>query len=183
MPELKHPFWEITHKSIVTHTVTYFIAGILAMTLFDYAELFADPNNAYPMRLLSDPIVYAAPLFQPLRGLLFGVIFYLLRDVLFRPRDGWLILWALLFIVGILNPFGPAPGSIEGMLFTTPSVWSQIMGLREIVFQALILSLLLWYWVRTPDKRWLTWLMSTAFVLILIMSVMGVLVVTGRFPA
>ncbi len=180
MPDLKHPFWAITLKTVVTHTVTYFIAGILALTLFNYGEQFADPEFAYPMRLVSDPVVYAGPLFQPIRGLLFGVVFYLLRSVLFRARDGWLILWALLVIIGILNTFGPAPGSIEGMVFTTPSIWSHIKGLPETLFQTLLLSVLLWYWVRNPRKRWLTWVMGVAFALILAMSVLGVLEVTGR---
>ena len=89
MPDLRHPFWSITLKTVVTHTITYFIAGILALVFFDYSEQFADPDFAYPMRLVSDPVVYAGPLFQPLRGLLFGVVFYALRNVLFRPRtDG-----------------------------------------------------------------------------------------------
>ena len=84
--------------------------------------------------------------------------------------------------MGILNTFGPAPGSIEGMIYTTPSVWSQIKGLPETVFQTLILSVFLWYWVRNPEKRWLTWVMGIAFMLILTMSVLGVLDVTGRLP-
>ena len=84
MPELKHPFRSIVLKTLVTHTLTYSLAGMLALTLFNYAELFADPNNEYPMRLVSNPLVIAGPLFQPIRGLLFGIVFYLLRDILFR---------------------------------------------------------------------------------------------------
>ena len=183
MPALRHPFWSITLKTIVVHTVTYFIAGILALNIFHYAQQFVDPAFAYPMRPVSDPIVYAGPLFQPLRGQLFGAIFYLLRSVLFRPRDGWLILWALLVIVGIFNTFGPAPGSIEGMVYTTPSAWSQIKGLPETIFQTLLLSLILWYWVRHPEKRWLTWVMVIAFALIIAMTVLGLLVVTARLPS
>ena len=51
MPELKHPFWSITLKTVVTHTMTYFIAGILALTLFNYGELFADTNLHTPCGL------------------------------------------------------------------------------------------------------------------------------------
>jgi hypothetical protein len=180
MPEVARPFWAITLMTIVTHTVTYFIAGILALYLFDYREQFADPEFAYPMRLVTDPFVAAGPIFQPIRGLLFGAVFYLLRNVLFRAHDGWVILWALLGIIGILNTFGPAPGSIEGMIFTTPSVWSHIKGLPETVFQTFLLSTILWYWVRNTQKHWITWLMLIAFVLVLAMSVLGVLQATGR---
>ena len=183
MPDLKHPFWGITLKTVVTHTITYFIAGVLALVLFRYEEQFADPDFAYPMRQIDDIWVYAGPLFQPLRGLLFGLIFYTLRSVLFRPRDGWLLIWALLVVVGILNTFGPAPGSIEGMIYTTPSVWSHIKGLPETLFQTLLLSVILWYWVRNPQKRWLTWVMVAVFFVIVLMSVMGILVATGRIAA
>lgn len=182
MPDSRHPFWAITLKTVVTHTVTYFIAGVLAMTLFRYGQQFADPDFPYPMRLVSDPIVAAGPLFQPLRGLLFGLVFYMLRSVLFRPRDGWLIIWALLAVVGILNTFGPAPGSIEAMLYTTPPFWSHIRGLPETVFQTFLLSLILWYWVRNPDERWLTWILVGSFVLIGVMSVLGILDAAGRLP-
>jgi hypothetical protein len=34
----------ITLKSVVVHTVTYIIVGILAYTCFDYASLFAEPG-------------------------------------------------------------------------------------------------------------------------------------------
>ena len=183
MTDLRYPFWSITLKTIVTHTVTYFIAGVLAFTLFDYAGQFADPDFAWPMKPTTEPVVYAAPYFQLLRGFLFGVVFYWLRSILFRPRDGWAILWGLLVIVGILNTFGPAPGSLEGMVFTTPSVWSHIKGLPETLFQTLLLSVILWYWVRNPQKRWLTWVMGIAFGLILVMSGLGVLQATGRLPS
>ena len=85
--------------------------------------------------------------------------------------------------MGIINPFAAAPGSIEGLVYTTPSVWSQIVGLREIVFQTFIFSLLVWYWVRNPEKRWLSWLLWIGFVLMLLMSTLGVLQALGLFPA
>ena len=180
MPDVKHPFWDIILKTIVTHTVTYFIAGVLAMTLFNYGERFADPDFEYPMRLVSDPWVMAGPLFQPIRGLLFGLVFYALRSVLFRPRDGWLLIWALLVVVGILSTFGPAPGSIEGMIYTTSPFMSHLNALPEILFQSFLLSVILWYWVRNPDKRWLTWLMGIAFAVMVAMLVLGILAATGR---
>jgi len=95
----------------VVHTVTYFIVGILAYTLFDYASLFAEPGYSGFMRPTDDPLVTAGPLFQPIRGLLFGIVFYLLQDVLFGKRNGWLICWVTLVFVGILSTFAAAPGS------------------------------------------------------------------------
>ena len=44
MSSARDSLWMITLKSVVVHTVTYIIIGILAYSLFDYASLFAEPG-------------------------------------------------------------------------------------------------------------------------------------------
>jgi len=39
-------FLPLAVKTIVTHTITYFLMGILAATLLDYAERFTRPKVA-----------------------------------------------------------------------------------------------------------------------------------------
>ena len=166
-------FWPITLKSIVVHTITYFAMGILAFTLFDYRTNYADPSLSMLMRQTDDPWVMAGPAFQPIRGFLFGVAFYLLRSSLFGRKYGWLTLWAVLVIVGILSTFGPTPGSIEGLLYTVIPVPLQVMGLPEVVGQALLLAALLCYWVDHPERRWLTWLLVVAFFIVMAFPFLG----------
>lgn len=125
------------------------------------------------MRQTSEPIVMAGPLFQPLRGLLFAVAFFPLRSVLFgRPR-GWLIMWTVLVIVGILSTFGPSPGSIEGMIYTTFPIGLQLLGMTEVLAQSLLLSVVLCYWVNHPEKRWLTGVLTATFLIMMLLSAMG----------
>ena len=77
----------LTMKTIVVHTVTYFIAGILALKINGYDKMYAQPPLSYLMRQTTDPIVTAGSLFQPIRGVIFALAFYPLRSVLFeRPR-------------------------------------------------------------------------------------------------
>src|SRR5574341_1645394 len=84
-------------KTLVSHTVTYFLVGVLAFFALAYAKtVYSDPSVAASSRPPSDPMVMAGPLFQPIRGILFGVVFYLLRETFFRRPRGWLILWATL---------------------------------------------------------------------------------------
>jgi hypothetical protein len=163
----------VTVKTVVVHTVTYFVAGILAFTLFDYAARFADPRLGGFLRPTDAPIVAAGPALQVVRGLLFGVVFYLLRVPLFSRPRGWLTMWLMLVIVGIFSTFGPAPGSIEGLIYTTLPAGLQMGGLIEVVGQALLLSVVLFYWVHHPEKRWLTWLLSGVFALVLLFSGLG----------
>ena len=164
----------LTAKTIVVHTVTYFVAGVLAYSLGHYEASFARPPLSYFMRPTSDPIVRGGVLFQPIRGVIFALAFYPLRSVLFA-RNGWLVLWWLLVALGILSTFGPAPGSIEGMVYTVIPPLSQAVGLWEVLLQSLLLSAILCFWVRHPDRRWVTWTLAAAFVIVVVLPVLGLL--------
>lgn len=161
-------------RTAVVHTLTYFAVGLLAFTVFDYSQRFADPSLRDYMRQTNHPLVMAGVLFQPIRGALFGIVFYLLRDVLFR-RGGWWITWVTLVVIGIVSPFGPAPGSIEGVVYTKVPIGAVWGGLIEVVVQSLLLSTLLFHWVSHPRKRWLNWLLMVLFIVALGLPVLGLL--------
>ncbi len=165
----------VTVKTLVTHTVTYFIVGLLASLLLDYARFFAESSLSLIMRPTSDPWVMAGPLFQPVRGLLFGIVFYLLREPFFEKKNGWLVMWLVLVVVGIIGVFGPAPGSVEGMIYTVFPLSVHLRSLPELLLQSLFLSLLLFYWINHPEKRWLNWVMGIAFALVMALPLLGLL--------
>jgi hypothetical protein len=168
-------FWGVTLKSTVVHTVTYFLVGLLAFTVFDYTARFADPGLSSLMRQTDHPLVAAGPLFQPIRGFLFGIVFYLLRDRLFRREDGWLVTWIMLVVVGIFSTFGPTPGSIEGLIYTTLPVRGQLAGLSEVLVQSFLLSVITYTWVRHADSRWLNWGLGILFFIVLLLPALGLL--------
>jgi hypothetical protein len=170
-----HPtLFEVLVKTIVTHTVTYFIMGLLASTILDYARFFSESDLSLMMRSTSDPLVMVGPLFQPLRGILFGVVFYLLRDTFFNKKNGWLVMWIVLVAVGILGTFGPSPGSLEGMIYTVFPLWVHVRGLPEVLLQSFFLSVILFFWVN-KRKRWLNWVMGIAFFVFMAFPVIGLL--------
>lgn len=133
-------FLGLSLRTIVAHTVTYSLMGVLAMTFLDYADQFSQPAMAPWMRQTTDPMVMAGPLFQPIRGVVFALVFYPLREILFTRKNGWRVMWWILVGLGILSTFGPTPGSIEGMVYTTIPIWNQLTGWLEVVPQALLLS-------------------------------------------
>jgi hypothetical protein len=165
----------VVGKTVVVHTVTYFAAGLLALALLDYGRRFEDTELRHLMRPVSDPLVMAGPLFQPIRGALYGLVFYLLRDVVFRPPRGWLVMWAVLLIVGLVNTFGPAPSSIEGAIYTVLPLSLQVSLLPEGVVQTLALSAILFHWVAHPERRWLSWVLGAAFVVTMVLPTLGLL--------
>lgn len=165
----------LASKTVVVHTLTYMVAGIAAYTLGNYEQTFSEPPLSYFMLPTTDPMVMAGPIFQPIRGLIFALALYPLREVLFGARRGWLTLWWLLVALGILSTFGPSPGSIEGMIYTVIPVVSQILGLWETLLQSLLLSVILFYWINHPEKRWLSWTLGILFGLCIILPILGLL--------
>jgi|ERR1700690_111324 len=164
-------FLPLAAKTAVCHTITYMFMGLLAVHFLHYAELMARPNSG--MRPMTDPLVMAGPLFQPIRGLVFALVFYPLRESLFGKKNGWLLMAWMLIALGILSTFAAAPGSIEGMIYTPTPIRLQIRGWLEVVPQALLLSALLCYWVNHPEKRWLDWVLGIIFFLVTAMLVLG----------
>ncbi|WP_441287303.1 hypothetical protein ACSRUE_34485 [Sorangium sp. KYC3313] len=175
MSQVRPTLLEIVVKTAVTHSVTYTIVGLLASSLLDYTRFFAESSLNLLMRPTSDPWVMAGPLFQPIRGAMFGGVFYLLREPFFGKKNGWLVMWIALVVIGILGTFGPAPGSIEGMVYSTLPTWVHLRGLPEVLLQSLSLSLLLSAWVQHPQKRWMRWTMGISFSVLLSFPIIGLL--------
>jgi hypothetical protein len=84
-------------------------------------------------------------------------------------------MWWLLVALGILSAFGPTPGSVEGFIYTVIPIPQQMSGWLEVVPQALLLSVILFYWVNHPEKRWLNWVMGVIFVGMLLLPILGLL--------
>jgi hypothetical protein len=167
---------ETVVKTMVAHTLTYFVVGALAFFTLSYAKtVYADPSVAASSRPTTDPMVMAGPLFQPIRGILFGLVFYLLRDSFFRPPRGWLTLWATLIVIGILGQFTGGLGSIEGLVYSKVPAAYQLLLLPEVFVQTFLLSALLFYWINHP-RKWLSWVLGIAFALVLIFPALGLLV-------
>lgn len=170
-------FPALAAKTMVCHTLTYFLMGALAAHFLNYADVMARPDSG--MRQMTDPWVMAGPLFQPLRGLVFALVFYPLRECLFGRKNGWLLMSWMLIALGILSTFGPASGSIEGMIYTPVPIRLQLRGWVEVVPQVVLLSALLCYWVNHPEKKWLNWLLGILFFIAMALPVLGLLVRKG----
>ena len=174
MIEMRVSFSKLSIKAVVVQTVTYFAMGLPSFLLLDYANRFAQPGLSEIMRQTTDPLVAAGPLFQVARGFLFALAFYPLRDSFFKRKQGWAFMWLTLVIIGVLSTFGPAPGSIEGLVYTTVPITTQLISLPEVVIQSLLFSVILCYWVDHDENKRLTWVMGIAFGLVVIFSLLGI---------
>ncbi|HET7294642.1 MAG TPA: hypothetical protein VFM88_19630 [Vicinamibacteria bacterium] len=144
------PFGAFALKVVVVHTLTYFAYGLILSHVFDYGRLFQQEVIRDFMRPIDSPYVYAGPLLQPIRGLLFAIAIWPLRAVILASRHGWLILWNILVMVGILSTPAAAPCSVEGVIYSKLPLWYHLIGLPEILLQTLTFSvLLMWWWRRS----------------------------------
>jgi hypothetical protein len=71
---------------------------------------------------------------------IFALALFPFRRVFLEERHGWLKLWGLLLGLCILSAAGPAPGSVEGLIYTQMPWTAQLLGLREVVAQTLAFS-------------------------------------------
>lgn len=139
-------------KVTVAHVVTYTLCGFAAMALFDYQSSV----EAIGMRPLDDPIVALAPVFQIARGALFALVLWLIRPAFMERKHGWLVVWAVVAIVGIFNTPATSPGSIEALIYLAPTdepLNISIGGTLEILLQTLLFSVASTWWVKRPARR------------------------------
>jgi len=98
----------------------------------------------------------------------------------FLQPNGWLILWATLVVIGIISTFGPARGSIEGLIYTKHASKGLWGGMIEVLAQSFLLSAVTYYWVNHPDKTWLTWTLVGLFAVALALPALSLLASQGR---
>jgi hypothetical protein len=66
------------------------------------------------------------------------------------------------------------------MIYLAPSASGFFSGgLLEILTQSFLFSILLYYWLNHPGKRWMNWLLGILLGLVVLMSLMGYLVASG----
>jgi hypothetical protein len=155
-------FVPLAVKTVVCHTITYFIMGLLAYKLLNYEAIINNPcSGMRPTTSLW--VILGAPL-QIFRGVLFASVFYLFRERLFGRKNGWLVMAWMLVGIGILGTFAAPGGSLEGFIYTTTPVLMQMRGYLEVLTQAVLLSALLCYWVNHPGKKWMHWTLGAVYV-------------------
>jgi hypothetical protein len=160
------------------HMVTYFVAGIIAFFAFHYATTFQSEHLACFMRPTSSPWVAIGPALQWIRGLIFAAALYPFRHVFLEGSRGWLKLWGVVAGLAIFSTAGPAPGSVEGLLYTKVPPLDQLIGLRETVAQTLAFSWLLVAWYRKPHRAWGLVMYGLTGIVVLL-SVAGVIAARG----
>ncbi|MCP3928556.1 MAG: hypothetical protein GY705_05580 [Bacteroidetes bacterium] len=160
-----------------SHTIAYFIAGIFALLVLRYDEIFNTGALSF-MRPTDSAWVAAGPGLQIVRGILLALFLYPFRSIFFNTKNGWLKFWTLTFGLSYLLTISAATGSFEGIIYTNIPLKYHLIGLPEILLYVTLFTVFMWGWYKSSKKIYS--ILSIVFVfIILLMSVMGALAALG----
>jgi len=162
-------FWQI----IYAHTIAYFIAGLFAVVVVNYRELYSTEVISSFMYPVDTPIVALGPLLQVFRGIIIALILLPLRKTFFEEKNGLLKLGLIVIGLSLLSTIGPTIGSFEGYIYTKVPYMYQILGYPEAIIYVLLFVGILAVSIKYAHKKIITILSIVITALICLMSIMG----------
>jgi hypothetical protein len=166
--------WRIT----AAHTIAYFIAGVFALAVLRYGDIFGSDSPLAFMRATDSPWVAAGAGLQVVRGLLLALVLCPFRSILFETPHGWVKFWTLSFGLSYLLTISAAPGSFEGYIYTDLPLRYHLIGVPEVVLYLTIFTALVYGW-RGRLARTINVVSMVAVPLIILLSFMGILAALG----
>jgi hypothetical protein len=162
-------FWRIVYA----HTIAYFIAGIFAVVVVNYRELYSTEVISSLMHPIDTPIVALGPMLQVFRGILIALILLPLRKTFFEEKNGLLKLGLIIIGLSLLSTIGPTMGSYDGYIYTKIPYMYQILGYPEAIIYVLLFIGILFISLKYEHKIIIMVLSIVITVLICLISIMG----------
>jgi len=158
----------------ITHTVVYFISGLIFATVMNYEELFATAEYAF-MRPFDHPLVILGPSLQIFRGALLALAFLPFRKVIMGSKRGWIYIFVVLLILMHIGADAANPGKIEGFIYGDFTAAIHFATWPESIFSSLAFALLFFTWERHPKDKRLSIPLIAGFVIVVAMAILGLL--------
>ena len=163
-------FWQVTSA----HTISYFIAGIIGMTLFNYQDWWSSEYMTAFYRDINSPIVALGGGFlQIFRGIIVALILLPLRKTFFEEKYGLLKLALIIFGFSIVSTYGAVITSFEGLIYLKVPFIYHIKGIPEgLIWLSLFIGIL-FISIKYSHKKIVTILSIIIVALIAIMTIVG----------
>jgi len=168
-------FWHVTYA----HTIAYFIAGIFAVLVMNYRDLYATEIISSFMHPVDSPIVALGPALQIFRGIILALILLPLRKTFFEEKNGLIKLGIIIIGLSFLSTIGPTMGSFEGFIYTKVPYIYQLLGYPEAVMYVVLFMGILAVSIKYEHKKITIILPIIFMILIIIFSIMGFLSAKG----
>ena len=85
---------------------TRFVAGVFALLVMNYRDLFATDVISSFMKPVDEPIVVLGPVLQIFRGILLALVLLPLRKVFFEEKNGLMKLGVIILGLSLLSTLG-----------------------------------------------------------------------------
>jgi hypothetical protein len=162
-------FWQIVYA----HTISYFMAGIFALAVMNYRQLFSTDILSLFMRSIDEPIVSLGPFLQIFRGMIIGLALWPLRKVFFEEKNGLLKLGIIIIGLSLFSTIGPVMGSFEGYIYTKIPAMYQVLGYPEAIIYVSLFIGILGVSKKYEHRKITTILSIILMILISLMSITG----------
>ena len=171
-------FWQVTYA----HTISYFIAGMIAMTFFDYQEWWSSEYISAFYRDIESPIVALGGGFlQIFRGIIIALILLPLRKIFFEEKFGLLKLALIVFGFSIVSTYAAAITSFDGLIYLKVPIIYHIKGIPEgLIWLSLFIGIL-YISIKYSHKKIVTVMSIILVILIALMSIIGYFDASGYF--
>jgi hypothetical protein len=161
------------------HTIAYFIAGLFAVVVVKYRDLYATEIISSFMYSVDEPIVALGPSLQIFRGIIIGLIVLPVRKVFFEEKHGLIKLGIIIIGLSLLSTIGPTMGSFEGYIYTKIPYMYQVLGYPEAILYVLLFIGILKVSIQYEHKKVITIVSIIIMILILLMGIMGYMAAKG----
>ena len=163
--------WSITYA----HVIAYFLAGLFALVVVNYKELYSTESLSMIMRPTTDPVVALGPALQIVRGAMLALAIYPIRKAFFDEKRGYLKLGLAVLVLSLLSTIGPTMGSFDGYIYTKIPAVYQILGYPEAFVYVFLFVGILYLSRKLAGKKSAMVISIVLVGLILLMGIMGFL--------
>ena len=170
-------FWQITYA----HTISYWIAGVIAISFFDYREWWSTEAFQAFYRNIDLPIIaLGGGILQIIRGFIVALILLPLRKTFFEEKYGLLKLALIVFGFSIISTYGAVITSFEGLIYLKVPFIYHIRGIPEgLIWLSLFIGIF-FISKKYEHKKIVTVLSIIFMLLICLMSLIGFLSASGH---
>ena len=172
-------FWQMVYS----HTIAYFIAGLFAVVVVNYRELYSTEIISSFMHSVDEPIVALGPFLQIFRGIIIGLVLLPLRKIFFEEKHGVIKLGLIIIGLSLLSTIGPTMGSFDGYIYTKIPFMYQVLGYPEAIIYVLLFIGILKVSIKYEHKKIITAISIVIMVLIGFMGIMGYMAGKGYIKA
>ncbi|MDR2910825.1 MAG: hypothetical protein LBV47_05625, partial [Bacteroidales bacterium] len=159
--------------------IAYFVAGLFAVVVVNYRELYTTEIMSLFMHSVDTPIVALGPSLQILRGIIIALVLLPLRKVFFEEKYGLIKLGLIIIGLSLLSTIGPTMGSFDGYIYTKIPYMYQILGYPEAIIYVLLFIGIIKITIKYKHKKTITIIPIIIMLLILLMGIMGYMAAKG----